>query len=477
MLRAAIARVQVPTGAMASTVRYLSASAVLQAPPAGKKKVKMGFKAKAETTTKAKKGGMTHLKFRDAVRLLNFENLAADYALPELTKDLKPSTVVRYNSGTEERLKTLGSFKKFQHHELAKSPASLVSANTIAVHEQFVKNLDKPSKDNKVFLLGEKGVGKSTLISQAKALAVAEKEDVILLHLDQPEKLVNGTSDYIFNTTLGKYQQPMFTKRFVKTFRAANQNVLTKLPLSRDITFTAKKVEHKLKKGENTLYDLVLLNHDFGLVGPSTAFQFLIEELVHASKTVPVLVSVDDFNALVTAPFTKYRNPDFTPVHLSEFEFADFVLKVVSGDLTFAKGGVLLAESKDHFVNETIPVGLGMRQDDAYYESAERDFLVANALLKNGGFKTLDVKNLTKDETRALMQFWEQSGALKLRDYPTKEEFQSYENLVQEQHSRNTGLYVESEDSAQLFENSVQSTFTVSSGNPGYLLKATHMAY
>ncbi|SGZ50642.1 CIC11C00000001182 [Sungouiella intermedia] len=488
MLRFAVARTgvrqRVQVGSLASSLKYLSVSATVNAAaPAGKKKVKMGFKPK-ETKEKVKKSGMTHLKFEDAVRQLKFENLARDLndlQLAELAADKLESilsTVVKFNGQTDKLLKELGSFKKAQHHELFRNHLSLVSDNTVAIRDQFLLKLDSASKDNRVCLLGEKGVGKSTLIAQAQALALSQHNgDVVLLHLDFPERIVEGSSDYILNRKMKKYQQPMFTKRWIKKLRAANEAVFKKMPLTRDISFVAKKVEHNLKKGENTVYDFILLNHDFGLVGPSTAFKFLVEELKAHSEKFPVLVSIDNFNALIAEAFTKYFHPNMVPIHFTQFEAGHFIEQLVSGELSFAKGGVLLAESKDLGECKTLRVGLKLQEHDPYDKRTQCDAVFADTMTKNGGVKPLFLKNLSKDQTRELLLFWDKSGVLQVRDYPTKEIYKSTEEMLQDKRARKVGEYVECVDPQAQLENLVQSSYMLSSGNPGSLLKINHLVF
>lgn len=488
MLRSAVARAgftsRVHVGSMANSIRLLSASASLNAAaPGGKKKVKLGFKSK-EVKEKVKRSGMTHLKFEDAVRLLRFEQLAKDISELQLSEiseenlESLRSSVVRYNTTTEKQLTDLGSFKKAQHHELFRNPLSLVSNNTIAVNEAFIQKLKGPSKDNRVCLLGEKGVGKSTLISQAQALALSQSSgDVVLLHLDFPERIVEGSSDYVLNRKMKKYQQPMFTKRWIKKLRTANEAVFKKMPLTRDILFTAKKVEHNLKKGENTVYDFVLLNHDFGLVGPSTAFQFLIDELKAHSEKIPVFVSIDNFNALIAEPFTKYFHPNMVPIHFTQFEIGHFIEELVSGEISFAQGGILLAESKDLGECKTLRVGLGLQEHDAYDKKSQCDAVFAETMSKNGGIKPMFLENLSKAEARELLQFWDKAGALQIRDYPTKEVYKSTDEVRQDQRAPKVGEFVESADPQQQLENILQSSFMLSSGNPGQLLKINHLVF
>lgn len=491
MLRFAIARTQgtarhlVSTVAASrsqiacfSTVSISSAKAVV---PGGKKKIRQGYgnkKASDSTKAKPRKGGMTHLKFKDAVRQLGFEKNAASLQLTPLSvESLDPAAdaaVVKYSPETLERLSTLNSFKKYQHHELFTEPVSMVTENTRALFKEFVSKSDTPAR---VCLLGDKGAGKSTLISQVQALSVAKNPQTILIHLDHPEKIVDGTSDYIFNTKLQKYQQPMFTKRWIIRLREANADIFKKLPLSQDITFTTKSKKSKsesevvLKKGENTVFEFLEQNHDFGKVSPTNAFQLLVEELKHHSKEVPVLVTLDNATGIINEPISKYFHPDYTPIHFKDFEVGSFLLDLMSGDLAFAKGGVLISESSDNRQCHTLDVGLGLQEYDPYYKQDECDFLVANKMLANGGIKSYQLSNLSKDEVRDLMEFWEASGVLQLRDYPRKESPAAIEEEAEEIEE------VEEINAEEVFEKSVQNNYTLTSGNVGGLVKVTNFLF
>lgn len=482
------ASIQVPINA----ARSFSGSAYVLAKAApklkdGKKKAKQGFKNKADSKApKAKKGGMTHLKFKDAIRSLKFEKTATEFSklnIQDISHDTlqsMTSKVVKYDDHAEKSLQELGSFKKYQYHEMFSKPVSMVSNNTVKLDEQFISKLDKSSKDNRLCLLGEKGIGKSVLLSQAKALALSKhNKDVILLHLDHPEKIVDGSSDYIYNKRIEKYQQPMFTKRWIKKLRAANEEIFKKLPLTRDISFTAKKIEYNLKKDENSLYDLILHNHDFGKVGPTLAFNFLIEEIIAHSQKVPVLVTIDNFNSLTSNTMTNYRHPDFEPIHFTEFEMGSFVLKLASGELSFAQGGVLLAESKDISNGQTLPIALGIQEYDPYLKQHQCDFEVVSSLVSNGGIASMTLENLTKDQCRELYNFWDATGVLRVREYPSREIHKTSEQVAEEQEAKIAGEYVEQEvyDPEEQFEKLVQNNFTVSTGNPGHLIKTTTLSY
>lgn len=473
MLRSTTAR------AVAQFLRNFSSCPVVMAPkkggavkPAGKTKAKSSF-APQKQQTKVKKGGMTHLGFRDAVREMKFEKFAAPLeveTLQESSLNKLQGNVVRYMPGALTKLDMLNGFKNYQHHELFEKPVSLVSQNCTKLNQEFIGNLDKKSsKDNRVCFVGEKGCGKSTLLAQSIALASSKYEDVILLHLDKPENIGNGTSDYIYNESLGKYQQPMFTKRWIWNLKIANEAIFKKLKLSQDITFQSKRVDHHLKKDVNTVYDLLQSNHDFGKFAPTNAFRFLVSELIHHSQNVPIMVSLDNVNGLVDTTTTQYRSPSFKPLHISDFEMGDFFLKLISGEISFNKGGVLMANTSDfgEFLT-TLQVSLGLKEYDPYAKSSTFDIKVANRLLNNGGVKPFKVENLTKDETRNLLTFYKDHGVLQVRDYPHKEVSKTLDTAQQNQHQFNSDDH---------FEKVINNHYTVSSGNPGYLLSASVLSY
>lgn len=459
-----------------------STSLAKQAPKfqGGKKKIKIGFKKSDNQAAKPKRGGMTHLKFRDAIRELNFEKLATrieDLNIQELTHTLVESEepcVVKYNERTEQSLKQLNSFKKYQHHELFSKPISLVSTNTAALYKKHLSTLEKPTRENRVCLIGEKGVGKSVLLTQAQALGLSKHQNVFLLHLDFPEKIVEGSSDYIFNKRIEKYQQPMFTKRWIKKIRDSNEDVLKQMPLSKDVSFVTKKTEYKLKKNENTLFDYLLQNHEFGKFGPSSAFKFFIDELMFHSKNIPVLVTVDNFNALTSKTLTAYRHPDFRSIHFTDFEMGDFILQLASGDISFSRGCVILAESKDLGYSHTLPVGLKLEEYDPYYKNQDCDYEVANKLLSNGGISVFNVKNLNKLETKTLMNFWDVSGVLQVKSYPIKED---YGEATPVSPADEESLDNDSKETEVALDTIFQRNFVVTSGNPGSLLKTTILSY
>ncbi|EGV62758.1 hypothetical protein PSN45_000755 [Yamadazyma tenuis] len=441
-----------------SAISFAKAN-VKKKPLGGKTKAKQGFKTKNASDSKVKKSGTTHLVFKDAVRRLGYEKYAPVFTANELAhKDLdtRVGEIVKYKRSTESKLRLLGSFKKYQHHELFRNPVSLISENLIQINNRFVEKFDDGSANNRTILMGDYKVGKSTLISQTQSLVDDKYNgEVVLLHFDYPERTKEGTSDYLFNKRREIYQQPMFTKRWIMKTRQANKDIFSKMLLSKDVTFVTRKVEFKYEAGKNTLYEYLKNCHDFGKTESNNAFEFFISELKHHSATYPVLLSIDNFNALTTSPFTKYKHPDFKPIHFKEFEVGKFFLDYASGSENFTKGGVLLGESCDSGKHDNLSIALGLTAYDPYRASS-LDTNLIERLMSNGGISVFDVQQLPKSQIRSLCEFYHENGVLFMRDYIYKDD------------DREVDLSLE--QIADL-------NYTKSGGNPGLLLKHVTMSF
>lgn len=424
---------------------------------------------------KAKKGGMTHYRFRDAVSVLSsdkqiqpLENLGIQ---PLDASDLLEQSIVTYEDNALPLMKASGLFLRYQHHELFEKPVTMVSNGTKSIVEPLVTDLDKNTKNNRHILIGEKGVGKSTLLAQAHALAMSKhKDNVVLLHFEQPEKIVDGSSDYLFNKSKNIYQQPMFTKRWIGKTRFVNEKVFKKMPLSRDFEISTERSSFKLKKDTHTVYDFLFRSRDFAKV--SSALDYFIEQLQHHSNKFPVLCTVDNFNGLLKETYTKYHHPNFKPIHVTEFEMGKLLLSLVNGLTPFLKGAVIVAESKSLLNTKTLNVALKLEVYDPYHKKSEFDLKSANILLENNGLIVNKVSNLTPEEARSLVLFYRQMGALHIRDYPTKEVITMPEEIISMSQIKKIGALPEVMDEDLQFEKLLKTAFNVSQGNPGHLLKA-----
>ncbi|CAK9440039.1 mitochondrial 37S ribosomal protein mS29 [Lodderomyces beijingensis] len=457
----------------------------------GKAKQVMGRKNDKPREKVKKTTALTPKHFRDAIRVLGFENLA-----PSLTgvkdlsvNELKTGTVTTYAQKTEDSLRASKAFKKFQYHEMFKKPVSLVTSNTVKINDGFVEKLEGNSIDNRVYLDGAKGCGKSTLMNQAIALALDKYDGkVIVLHLHTAELIGNGSSDYFRNEKLGLYQQPMATKRWLTSILASNAALFKTLKLTEDVTFVEKKKEVKMSKGKHSLYDYLSTNREINRGQPTMAFQFIMRQIQEHSKSIPVLLAIDDFNTMADQPITKYFDRDHAPIDIQEFELADYILRYVSGESRFEHGGVLLGKSQD-VCPDRKTVHLAVYQDpkvDPYLKKPKLDLELAKRMVQTHRIEPFRVDPMTHEEVRALMSFWRDQNVLLVRESFHKKDFSinsatTATATTTTTTTNNGDLPAENPkaefDADEQFEKICKSSYVISQGNPHGLIKQNLLSY
>ncbi|CAI5760730.1 unnamed protein product [Candida verbasci] len=448
-------------------IRCLSSTNIVSAPfkqKEGKTKQKMVTKKNDKVDVK-RSTNLTHLPFGEAVRNLQFEKTASELKIDELTSDFSRGKVFIYPKKIESKLKSMGGFKKFQFQESFAKPITLTTSNTTRINELFVNKLDEKFENNRLYIDGSKGIGKSTLLNQAIALSLLKhNHDIIVLHMDNAEVIGNGSSNYIFNNKLSIYQQPMITRRWIKKILAANEDTFKKMKLTQDVKFTKDKLEIKLTANKHTLYDYLSQNFEFGKTDPHTHFKYLINEIKQHSKNIPVLVSIDNFNAVTDFSLTQYKSPDFNPIHIQEFEMGKFLIDVANGSIGFEKGGVLLSKCNDFAPNrKTIEVAVyPEREYNLYMKQPEFDLELARKLQ---GIKPFEMTSLTIDESRELMKIWKDQGVLIVRKDFNKKDFNQESSQVVEV------------DMESQFEKIVLNSFNTSQGNPMGMFKQIALTY
>lgn len=113
------------------------------------------------------------------------------------------------------------SFKPNQFNELFSNPTTLIRPiEDSKILKFYNSSLSNPSKNNRLILTGGKGVGKSTILSHFQALSVSNPS--ILLPISNADLLVDGSNDFKLNSETNLYDQPMFTKKFLKKFKNLN---------------------------------------------------------------------------------------------------------------------------------------------------------------------------------------------------------------------------------------------------------------
>lgn len=323
-------------------------------------------------------------------------------------------TIYQYSSKAVKSLYHLGSFKPDQKNELFKEKATLIRDTSSSQVLNIIRSGEStPSSQNRFVITGDKGVGKSTALAQAHAIAI--EKGYIVLHVPYARDLLSGSYD----TALAKksrlpeiegdeytrvFNQPMYVKKLMRKFAKANEELLTSLSPSKEYVFEASRSFKQITftPTDSTLYSMLKLGRVH--IEKCEIFNAVLEELALQTK-VPILFTMDDFNVFSHLQFAVNRDVNNNPIYHGELQIPRIFLDFISGSRTF-KNGAILAALSSYKNGYTIPHGLGQAEPYPYAKFNDYDPILAGKLLANGGVKTLEVTPFSLDETEKVLQYY-----------------------------------------------------------------------
>ncbi|ODV83217.1 hypothetical protein CANARDRAFT_19677 [[Candida] arabinofermentans NRRL YB-2248] len=361
--------------------------------------------------SKNRKGSGNDLNFSKSILTKNYKkkanNLSIIQDLPILNnKNLKLNSIVKYDEEILKKLYILGSFKPNQFNELFNKPITLLrNKESHEIFKFYENTLIKESKFNKLIITGEKGVGKSTILTQFHSHALSS--DGIILPITNMQSLLDGSNDFKFNNELKTYDQQMYSKKLLKKIYNLNKDLLIQLPLLNDFIpiydSNKLKLSSSLKIGSNiTLCDLIKLSLSKP-INSTHVLTFLINELSKQEK-FPTYLSIDNFNALTQYNYTKYKDIDDKFIKYNKFTIVNTLLDLISGQISFNKGGIILSTSSNFKINDTLKVGLNLIEPNYYAKNSEFD-LELSQLLLNSNLENLKIDRFSITEVGKLVKF------------------------------------------------------------------------
>ncbi|ODV97222.1 hypothetical protein PACTADRAFT_48972 [Pachysolen tannophilus NRRL Y-2460] len=376
------------------------------------KKLKLSFrKVNSNAGGKKRKGSGNHKSFKDLIIASNFKQYAKqteggqtliNELLPfiDSQQDFKIDEILSYPNQSLKSLYHFGSFNHNQYNEINFKPVSLSRNSTTVPILNFLKNsLNNCSINNRLIITGGKGVGKSTLLTQFQSLA--KSSNSIILPISYCDSLIDGSNDFIYDQTLKLYHQPMYLTRLLNKIRKGNELELSLLKLSKDV-----KISNIIFEANKTsLNEFLLKSKSMKLEFKFKFFEILIEEL-SLQKKYPVYLTVDNFSAFASSPFTKYRNVNNKPIYFTDFSIAKNIIDFASGKKIFNRGGIVLSTSGIHRSNDTLNVALKKIEPDPYAPFYKFDPKLASILLENNGLKELNVPKFNKDELKIMLNYF-----------------------------------------------------------------------
>lgn len=323
---------------------------------------------------------------------------------------LDVGSVVQYDIPTRRALSYFGSFQRDQHHELFKERTTMIRGVSLELEKVLENGKNTPSSENRVCLIGDRGVGKSTTLAQAQALAVLK--GYIVIPVPYAQELVSGRNDALYNESHGFFAQPMYVKRWMKRVAKGNAAVLKEIAVPKGLA-SAQYEAHSPKMSEN-LYNFLLEGRR-----RRDAFVIMHEFLQILSTSgsdgvqAPVLFTLDELNAFCHNIHSVNRDTHNRPIYHGYLQVPKYFLQYLSGASSFNRGAIIAATTGKYRQNDTIPMGLGVgvsRPEDLVY--ADKTVYDKTLAAKLKGVRPLVVERYSETESLQMLQLYQNAGLI-----------------------------------------------------------------
>ncbi|OLN87942.1 37S ribosomal protein S23, mitochondrial [Colletotrichum chlorophyti] len=353
--------------------------------------------------------------FRKRITLSNQNALAVE-GLENATQQTLASneskgSVVGLPDKLVDQLRVLEAFKTTQCWGLFRRPHVLVRDETV----KLAKRLDGAVKERqtlRMVLTGDKIAGKSMLLLQSMAHSLLN--NWVVINIPEAQDLTNSNTDYspIPNTKPLQFSQPTYTFNLLQQIIKANGDVLKQHKISKEYP----ELLHVPKDG--TLLDIAAAAKEPDFAWP--AFQALWHELITAPNGPPILLALDGLSHIMK--ISAYRDPSYNLVHSHDLALVRIFTDVLSGKTPLANGGAIIAATSRSNSPRSPSMELALAQsaaaaadlhvptpdpyakgyDDRVYEAVR-------------GVETFNVSGISREEARAIMEYWAASGLMRAR--------------------------------------------------------------
>ncbi|KIW94454.1 uncharacterized protein Z519_04430 [Cladophialophora bantiana CBS 173.52] len=334
-----------------------------------------------------------------------------------------------------DQLRDSGAFKTTQNWGLFRRPATLIREEThqIARDIENVKQGGENKKLVKHLVIGERASGKSVLVLQA--MSMAYMNNWIVLNVPEAQAFVNNTSSYAplrhgEDESEHMYIQPHLTQLLLTRTATSNESVLKSLRLNH----THPKALSL--KNNSTLLELVQKgagDHHLSW----QAWQAFYKELTEPGQNgrPPVLVTADGIDHWMGP--TAYRDSEHKILHSHQFMLVkQFINLLFSGDTSsaspFVNGGMVLYSTSGSNTPNYPTFNLILSQMRALqrhsispthpefplpkpYSKPDPRILALSEPATRGDLNLLELRGLSKSESRAYLEYFAKSGLLHKR--------------------------------------------------------------
>ncbi|KAL5492220.1 hypothetical protein ACEPAI_3667 [Sanghuangporus weigelae] len=320
---------------------------------------------------------------------------------------------IRFGEMDRHIMKTFGLPRNvFVDFRILSTPCSVSRRMT----ESIAKRLDSASQgssaNNRLIMTGSAGCGKSYLMLQQVAYALAN--EWIVMYIPRAHKLVDSSTAYFYDPRTQMYLQPTASNQILQRFLSVNRKLIDQLQLTRDVAFEKRE---SVAAGQplKSLFPIAGIEQHMA----PTILSIVLEELGKQEK-FPVLLAVDEIQALYCK--TEYRNQHYEHIKSYHLSLPRLLMEYASGKRTLNRGAVLGA------ISSTItqyPLGPELKQALSLGEHLNPYTKLRKGLLEyTQGLEPLHVPDkLEYDEAVAMFEIWKKDRALHSK--PTDELFLS----------------------------------------------------
>lgn len=373
------------------------------------------------------------LSNNNALEVLSLKDLEKKNVLSEQNE----GKVMGLPADTVDALRDVEAFKTTQGWSLFRRPAVLMRKEAIQLARLFKEVEESAAGQQKRtirrILSGDRMSGKSTLLLQGLTMGflrewfvinlpegkhtVYEKHNSVLIQIAQD--IVNAHTEYapLPDSQPTQYTQDAYTANLLQQIQKSNGAFLqgTKLSTNPDLPLPLP--------ANATLKDLVAL----GQANPEASwpvFVALWNELSQPGRP-PIVLAIDSLSHIMRN--SQYLSADVKPIHAHDLTLIRHFIDHLSGAKNLPNGGIVLGATSQSNSPTSPALDFSIEVAEARQKTPDNipqwnpyknvDGRVMEVLkdlhTENNDFDVIHVGGLTKEEARAIMEYYAESGLLR----------------------------------------------------------------
>lgn len=324
--------------------------------------------------------------------------------------------VLGLDSEIVDMLRFCEAFQITQSWPFFHRPAMLIRPETI----EITHRMEQARNENRMLrliLTGDKVVGKSMLLMQA--LAHAYNNGYLILHIPEAQELVISHTEYglIEGSNPPRWSQPMYAQKLSTQLARNHPEVLQRFTVTQKYETLATSMSKNMN-----LFQLANLGRDPELAWP--VWEALWHELTEIEGRPPIFYSLDGLSHIMRV--SDYLDKEAKKIHSHDLALIKQFCDLLSGAKPSVNGGAVIAATarSNSPIIPSVELSLQAREAEQVFHLPEDQVPKHNPYAKIydprvdkvlEDVEVLRVNGVSKDEARAVMEYWAASGILTKR--------------------------------------------------------------